>query len=693
MTSHIPLSLSLRGAALVLCAALLSSSACTCNKGGQPGGPNPKAATAELKRTGPGAATTPEARIDALNAKLGALVRLRAIESFDRHVELFLNRKAKEGEVIKPAPSAAASITALVGERATPALRMSGNAELMVMADPDPFGVRFGKDKARAEALRREQPSFIAVVPVASAEGFIQRVGATPADGASPEPLVQYSGPNDRLLYVRRAPLKLPRVQAPDDGERVIVSDHPDGAAYGEGLLKRHLKATQTQEFRVKLWPSRLGVTDRYKIFGEDLRQRLGASGHNLLPARVNLINLQVNLYTLAGHAASWPEPFDLEGNFKIRENAPQQVRLFTTFSTKGHEKLGALYEALKADQKTGAPPLAPDALARLSLKLNRDKITDVFRTVMPEPWRMMLTARGEDKMVALSGTFDDLLDHNRGAMTLGFYPQDKAALSPEVLLAWEAMDIERLPKTATMFHKTLMTEFWMPLFLADPTTLKTGEFTGRDGKLKGGKATFAHPSGQEIGACWGVEDLYFYAYYGARPCERLVGLVKRETVESSPPPLVLDADLKSLMDVLYAPPGRSFKGDFEQSRWTIQAYPREGGQVELVLFTKKPASWRALIKRGDDLRGVWTPNTEVDLSDLLSRTGLEQSLYQEPGVMIVGPPGLLGALPPAYFMGLPFALPPAPPSQLREAVLGPDAGKKPDAEKKAPKKTTATPR
>ena len=150
---------------------------------------------------------------------------------------------------------------------------------------------------------------------------------------------------------------------------------------------------------------------------------------------------------------------------------------------------------------------------------------------------------------------------------------------------------------------------------------------------------------------------------------------------------MALDADveLKALLNLLYMPPGRELEGDFETPegepiRVRIEVQANEVGReqreiaVSVRLLNKafggQPV--RALIENRDQLVRAWAPDGEVDLSDLLQRTSLEQAIYQDPGLMMIGAPGLLGAAPPAYFLGLPFSLPPAPPSQLREAVLGP---------------------
>ena len=135
-----------------------------------------------------------------------------------------------------------------------------------------------------------------------------------------------------------------------------------------------------------------------------------------------------------------------------------------------------------------------------------------------------------------------------------------------------------------------------------------------------------------------------------------------------------------------------TFKAGGKRARLLINGYARDNREIEFESQLKDANFARSLLRNAEELSSVYGPIKEVDLGELLQRATMEQAIYQEPGIILVGPPGGIGAAPPAYFLGLPFSLAPAPPDQLKKSVLGdePEEEKKPEPPPTRPKKPNA---
>lgn len=641
---------------------LLSGSACSdCNCNGAK-----KSTTGEAKKDAPTEATPQVDPKELVDARIQAIVRVESIKLVDEQTDLFLEPE-EEGDPEVSFSFRDDVLRGWIGGKALEKLRLDGNAELIWLAPP----ARSGDEEAKAPP----RGDWIAVLPVEDVKVFLADIGALDAgDGLMSW---QEAGVT---VWANSAPVELLRGQTSDVKPRVALSSTPEGARHAEALLREHVRE-QRRHLQILFWPTRQGLTERWSDFAQDMRQRISAAGHGLAPPRTSLLNLETNLYHQLGSPENWPEPLHFVADYKIRGGKPKAIRTYLFAPLLDEDgPYGVLHEAM-LPRKGGIPPKTADrAPAMLRLRLDRSELDEVLDAVFPEHLRLLLAARGEDSMLTLRNVASDLLDHNRGAMTLAFYPQ-RVPLSGETFVAWEASDREQLPGESARFHKALVENFWAPLHLADVSTLEEGAFTGQGGALKGGVTTFEIAAGDKrlkLGACWAIKGEHYYAYYGYKPCEKLEAKVPTELVEQQPPSVALDVDLGAALNLLYVPPGRQLEGEFgsveDPVRLEINGYARQETdqpkQFEFEAQIKSREVLRSLLLHKDELIKHWRYRSDVDMSELFQRAHMEQSLYQEPGLLMIGPPGLMGAAPPSYFLGLPFALPPAPPDQLRRAVL-----------------------
>jgi hypothetical protein len=642
------------GPRLLLLSALASSCGdCSCDKKKTGSDHAAEMGTSAPVEAGP---SRSERMITARGRMMGLVRSQGALGSADIHVQDFLRTGDKEGVASAPEMTTRRALSMLVGETMLAGLRVGGNVELAMFAP----------------LKEGEARGFVAVLPVEDLGKLLTDMGASGVEGSEePDRLMRWSGPSG-ALYARLRPFVLEGDKNTDEGVRLLVSNEQGLAELGAELITEQL---QRQEYEVwgRVWPAALGMPERYGRFAAELRQRLAAAGHNLLPARANLLNVQAVMYDALSRSGAWPEHVDLSLTFKVREGKTSTARLYASFAAPPSSALDALYHALEG-HRGGNPPRAKGGLLTLRARLDRERYEELLGAIFPSGWRALLGAMGEDNMRVLEGVASELLDHDRGATLVALYPQ-RQPLSAEVLIGWEAMDVEALPGHAETFHRTLIERFWVPLFLADPASIKIAPYKGRGGKLVGQAMTFEPgvTGTTRMGVCWGLEAGYYYAYYGADPCARLEELAEGPE-EAVQPPLTVSADVRALLDVAYLPPGKELRDGFEEARWEFQVNTRPSGVLELDMTQKSGAAAAAVLRGADPLLQAWTVHREVDLGELMQRTGAEQAIYQEPGLMVIGPPGLLGTLPPGFYMGLPFALPPTPASQLREAMLGPDA-------------------
>lgn len=570
------------------------------------------------------------------------------------------------------------TVEAQVGEQASALLRWEGHLDAVVWYELDgeknvevpgapttPSSADPAAKQQGAPEPAPEAPVFwAALVPVTDAEAF---VAALPAQGSLGSnfggvSVVGWSHAGE-ALFAKKGVAALRPGQSRDTGAHVAIGNFPDGARFAADILQA-LEVQIVGDFQVYAWPGRLGAPKRYEDMGLELRDRLAVAGHDMIPARAAMIRLQTFLYWSLGDPGAWPSPMHFIGRM-----TEKKLTIGLTVPAPEGSRLGSLYESMRSDDLI-RPPYAKGAIAGVTFAVKREEMEEFLDAVMPVSWLKMGTAVRDERMDLLHQQAKKLLEHNRGETYIGFLPGDQG-LTGEVFVSWRVMDAEQMPPTAELFSRVLVEDVWMPLFLAEPDSLIRRPFTGRNGALKGHEAVFPLSAGEgkkpvNVGMCWGVEQGQFVAYFGVRPCERLVEVMEMPQGEGSAP-LRLQTELSALLNLMYVPPGRELPKDAWSMPLDLNFQPREGRYFELVMRADDPA---ALMYHSQIYASLWNPPVEFDPAYFLGRFGIDQAMYQEPNLLLVGPPGLLGALPPTFYFGLPFSLPPSPPHLIRRAIL-----------------------
>lgn len=594
---------------------------------------------------------------EAYNAKVIAIVRAQNLPLIDAHSELYLAppETPKEAEVKF---SFTEQIPSYLRDKLGDEFRPSGNVD-WVYTRPE---------------KKSENAGWTIAIPVKSFDAALAKLGAP----AEKEVTFQRFDLPAETLYVQPTRYELGRGQISETGDMIVVSNSQEGAQLAQKLVSKYA-TEQTDHLHVHFWPSRLGLLERWQGHGQLLFERLAASGHSLMPARASMVSLESMLLRELGEPSNWPEPLHLEASYKIREKRPKLVRARLHVPIRQEAEWETLHKALQP-RKGGTPPnLEAGSLATMRLRIDRSELDEVFDVVFPQKYLYILAASGEQQVAILRGLVSDVLDHNRGPTTVALFSQGYP-LSGDVFIGFEAMDIERLPDAALAFNENFIKKFWAPLHLTDVSEMKVEEFKGEDGFVA--QALKFKPSTEnedvDLGICWQIKDGYYLSYFGQQPCMALQKSVPESFSDQQPPAFEVDFSFHHFMETFYLPPGQKFTGKINSgsalARMKVAGYAKEAqGQkfFELEGQFKQSSILRALLLNRETLAQTWDESEVIDLSEILGRLSTEQAIYQEPALSIIGPPGMLGGAPPAMYMGLPFSLPPAPPSQLKEAVLG----------------------
>ncbi len=593
-----------------------------------------------------------------LDARLFAHVRVQTYELTDKHIlQYFPDSSVGSG---RP-PQFSNIITALAGALPPEELRTTGNVEMLFFA-PDGGG----------------DVEWALHLPVKTTDAFIKALGAK--EDATEVGLLNVAR-GGSTLHVGTQQVDFPSRTTTDEGDFVTVASSRGGALYAPSIIATHA-TEQLDQTQILFWPRRAMLTPRYAAMADELRSLLSVNGHALAPARAAVVNLQSLLYSELGAPSKWPETITASMTFKIRNNDkgepfPKDFRVFIDVPVDYSPRLFKLWSSIDSRTETSAPAL-PLGEGRAVLEFGRSEVEHAADAILPEPYRLMLAATGEDDMRVLQKGIGKLLEHNRGGTSITTYAQ-RYPLSGEVLFAFDVMDAEKLPDAANTAQSVLVERFLKPMHLGALTDVKTSSFADKKLGLKGSSATFEVPSREgkpfTLGSCWVLGGPFFYAYIGLDPCDTLAAKVA-EGGAGEDAPIVLEAPLGGALSALFVGPNQRVDALSKvTSNVRVAIYPQLKDKAHIFYLdvsTDKSviADFASLIP---ELAEVWSYSSSYDVSAMASRAAIEQAIYQEPGVMVLGPPGLLGALPPTYYFGLPFSVPPAPPAQLREAILGDD--------------------
>lgn len=624
-----------------------------------------------------GSASYLEIPYEEIEGRMMAIVRIQELALVEGVTKKFISPKGDEDRAkLETELSFYQILQDHLGAEALKGLRRDGNVDFGWLRKESASEIQ------AATALSAMDPDWFIVLPVTSREEFFARPEVEQID----REFARYNTPSGPL-WLSKKEIELARGISSDKGERVILASSAPAATHAAELLNRHGRE-QRLDIQLTLWPSHTGLTTRWRGFYQELTQRLSASGHGLLPARAGMVNLELMATRALSRGDNWPEPMHMHFEFKVKGGEPRLLRATTYVDTTREEAhvLRGLYEALQP-RKGGYPPVprAPGE-ATISLRLDRSEIDDTFDLIFPAEARNMMAARGEESMASMRGVLSDLLDHDRGATTLSFYPQTHP-LSAETYFAFEASDLEQLEAHAKLWNESLVHNLWAPLHLTaredisgvESVTLTPPDKDGAPGKsLTAHRMTFevsASSGPVDLGACWTIFDGQYISYMGEKPCEKLEAQLDVKPT-AQPAPLGIDVEATDLLDLFYLPPGRKLTTPLGEGKHRIKingyARPFEGKE-QLILETQfaDAALIRDVLNELDVLGKLWNPNSELELTDILQRASLEQALYQEPALSFIAAPGLPTGAPPSMFFGLPFSLPPAPPHQLEEALTG----------------------
>ena len=454
-----------------------------------------------------GSASYLEVPYEEIEARMMAILRIQELSLVEGMTKKFVSPGGdKDRAELETELSFYQILQDHLGQEVLTSLRRDGNVD---------FG--WLRQESAQEIKESTSPSAIeidwfVVLPVTSREAFFERPEVEQID----RDFARYNTPAGPL-WLSRKEIEQARGISSDKGERVILASSAPAATHAAALLDRHGRE-QRLDIQLTLWPTRTGLTTRWRSFYQELTQRLSASGHGLLPARAGMVNLELMATRALSRPENWPEPLHMQFEFKVKGGEPKLLRATTYVDTSGEEDevLRGIYEALQP-RKGGYPPTPRQpGEATFSLRLDRSELDDVFDLILPAEARNMLAARGEESMVAMRGVLSDLLDHNRGATTLSFYPQ-KHPLSAETYFAFEASDLEQLEDHASKWNASLVRDLWAPLHLTareDISEVARVTLTPpeRDGApktpLEAHKIIFeiSTSSGPvDLGACWTI--------------------------------------------------------------------------------------------------------------------------------------------------------------------------------------------
>ncbi len=486
-------------------------------------------------------------------------------------------------------------------------------------------------------------------------------------------------GDEETVYYVAEIDA-VPAMGGSYDGRSITVSNFPEGAArLGEAVGLTGDSGSGHAELFV--WPRRWGIADRYLEAAEMMEQQISLQGHDLMPARIGLLQLQTQIYRALGNPRAWPEvarltmATDRGGQDEQGRTVGRRAEITIDLPSDQGTLFPALWSAMR-ESNLRSGPRASDAVAKVGLVLRPREMSTLAEAVLPRHWLQLMSVRGAGTRDLLIEDFEQILLHNRGPTTVAFYPSTvPMGMTGEVFIGWRAMDRDELNNVSRRFHRRFMRDYWMPLF-------DSGQFARREsieGTLGGDEVTFhtktfnlGHGFG-EAGVCWTVRGQEYLSYYGVRPCERLQEVADFPEETGSGPAAGYNGSLHGLIDKLYILPGESMHDIFGELDVSIGVSRYSQGRLSVRTAFGNPAEIAKIAEAIPHLVRYWGPSAAFDPSMMMLELGLDQATYQEPGLMTLGVPGMGGMLPASFLLGMPFSFPPTPPSMFREIYFNPE--------------------
>lgn len=455
-------------------------------------------------------------------------------------------------------------------------------------------------------------------------------------------------------------------------GESVTISNFAEGAVrVAEAVAETG--ASGARDAELYLWPRRSGIARRYLEAAELMEQRMATSGHDLLPARVGLLQLQGQIYRALGNPEAWPKiaRLSLEADRAGEERQARRVTVTLDVTADQGVMLPALWHTLRETNLQAGPPVNdPETLLQLTFRPR--ELSALATATIPEPWLQLLSIRSAGTRQLLMDDFHEVLLHHRGPTTVAFYSGPRA-LTGEFFVGFRAMDFEDLNPTVHRFHHRFLRDFWMPLF--DVSGLPSDEqrtevFAGEETEIY--ELSFPLPhGGQAAGVCWTTHGRFYLSYYGVNPCERLREVAEIEADPSAGAAIAFEGSVAGLLETLYVLPGDQMQALFEGVELRFWGKRLGRQRIEMNTTITDLGDLAVYLEDIPKLQAYWDSAAALDPSQLALELSLQQTTYQEPGLALLGVPGVGGVLPPSFLLGLPFSFGPTPPTLFRSVYFG----------------------
>lgn len=483
----------------------------------------------------------------------------------------------------------------------------------------------------------------------------------------------QWEGEPERIYYVSEIDTPAAR-GGTYKGRALTVANFPEGAVrVGEAVGQTGDSGLREAELYV--WPRRWGIDERYLQAAKVMEQQIAMNGHDLLPARVGLLQLQTQLYRALGNKHAWPKIIRVSAEVDRSATNPEGRRLALSIDVPAHQGnlLPALWRSMRETNLEEGPQIA-GAEGQIGLILRPRELSTLASAVLPESWLQLMSVRGAGTRELLIEEFERLLLHNRGPTRVGFYKGPRE-LTGEIFVGWQALDREELMSAATYFHHRLLRDYWMPLFdvAGLPESRDRVElFGGEEVEMR--SLTFTLPGGgEEAGVCWLIRGREYLSYYGVEPCRRLREAADRPEESFSGPALAYQGSFKGLIDTVWILPGDHSATLFEGLNIEVRTQRFGDRRLALDILFTDLGEVAQLVDELPRLKRNWAPALLFDPGQIILELSLQQSTYQEPALSALGVPGMPGVFPPSFLLGMPFSFGPTSPTLFRNVYFGPE--------------------
>lgn len=495
------------------------------------------------------------------------------------------------------------------------------------------------------------------------------------SDGAQP---VFSRTPDGQKTTYYVSEIDTPPSQETDGESRsLVIANFEAGAAQLPGAISAAGESSR-EIAGLYLWPRRLGIVDRQRRIAEVLEQRIADPDVAHSVGHHGVLQMRTRWYRAMADRKAWPEKvaFFVRIDRDEETGGARTVGVDVEAATDDSPLLAALAGALREGDPRSTP-VADPGVVRIQMDLRAEGVARLAEVAMPRSWVTAASIRGAPENQLLADELEKFLAYNQGPTTLAFYESPvPMGMTAELFAGWAIDDEEPVLAEAQRFHRRLMDDYWLHLF-DHGDEVRRSERSENLGKrevvLHRKTFTIGHGHG-EAGVCWTVRGEEYLSYYGVRPCQRLLEVADGSPEEEPSSGLSISGDLRKLLEWLYVQPVARTAEPFGEVDVDIEIKATKQGAQRLRLsteFTDLKAAAK-LVDGLPQLREFWRPDVLFGPDVIDGELEFEQSTFQEPGLMMLGPPGMGGVLPPSFLLGMPFSHPPALPRAYRQLYFAP---------------------